>query len=82
MADVAVASCTAGFTLVTSSGTPVPVTTSGGTLVVVLHASLGQLQAGAIIFALGHPGPDGAPSAEAVAAVSQLHLPGARLAAP
>ena len=38
---------TAGFTLVTSGGTRVPVTTSGGTLVVVPHASPGQLQAGA-----------------------------------
>jgi hypothetical protein len=62
----------AGFTVVTSSGTRVPVTTSGGTLVVIPHASLGQLQAGATIFALGHPGPDGTLSARAVAAVSQL----------
>ncbi len=63
---------TAGFTLVTSSGTRVPVTTSGGTLVVVPHASPGQLQAGATIFAVGHAGPDGTLSARAVAAVSQL----------
>ena len=63
---------TAGFTLVTSSGTRVPVTTSGGTLVVVPHASPGQLQAGTTIFALGHAGPDGTLSARAVAAVSQL----------
>ena len=62
---------TAGFTLVTSTGTRVPVTTSGGTLVVIPHASLGQLQAGAVIFALGHAGPDGTLSATAVAAVSQ-----------
>ena len=63
---------TAGFTLVTSSGTRIPVTTSGGTLVVVPHARPGQLQPGAAIFALGHAGPDGTLSARAVAAVSQL----------
>jgi hypothetical protein len=62
----------AGFTLVTSGGTRVPVTTSGGTLVVIPHASPGQLQAGAAIFALGHAGRDGTLSATAVAAVSQL----------
>ena len=63
---------TAGFTLVTSSGTRIPVTTSGSTLVVIPHASLGQLQAGATIFAVGHAGPDGTLSARAVAAVLQL----------
>ena len=47
-------------------------TTSGGTLVVIPHASPGQLQAGATIVAVGHPGPDGTLSARAVAAVSQL----------
>ena len=63
---------TAGFTLVTSSGTRIPVTTSSDTLVVIPHASLGQLQAGDAIFALGHAGPDGTLSATGVAAVSQL----------
>jgi hypothetical protein len=63
---------TAGFTLVTSAGTRVPVTTSGDTLVVVPHASLGQLPAGATIFAVGQAGPDGTLSARAVAAVRQL----------
>lgn len=63
---------TAGFTLVTSTGTRIPVTTSGSTLVVVPHASLGQLQAGAATFALGHAGPDGTLSAQAVATISQL----------
>ena len=63
---------TAGFTLVTASGTRIPVTTTGDTLVVVPHASLGQLQVGASIFALGHAGPDGTLSATGVAAVSQL----------
>jgi hypothetical protein len=63
---------TAGFTLVTSSGNRIPVTTSGGTLVVIPHASPGQLQAGATIVAVGHAGPDGTLSARAVAAVSQL----------
>jgi len=78
----------AGFTLVTSSGTRVPVTTSADTLVVVPHATLGQLRHGATIFALGHAGPDGTLSARAVAAVTQLPpgvppgvhaLPGAHL---
>jgi len=63
---------TAGFTLVTSSGTRIPVTTSGGTLVVIPHASPGQLTAGTATFAIGHAGPDGTLSARAVAAVSQL----------
>jgi hypothetical protein len=63
---------TGGFTLVTSSGTRVPVTTSGGTLVVIPHASPGRLQAGATIFALGHAGPDGTLAGRAVAAITQL----------
>jgi Domain of unknown function (DUF5666) len=62
----------AGFTLVTPSGTRVPVTTSGRTLVVVPHASPGQLQVGATIFAVGDASPDGTLSARALAAVSQL----------
>ena len=62
----------AGFTVLTSSGTRVPVTTSHDTLVVVPHASLGQLQPGATIFALGYAGPDGTLAARALAAVSQL----------
>jgi hypothetical protein len=48
------------------------VTTSGDTLVVVPHASLGQLRHGATIFAIGHAGPDGTLSARAIAAVTQL----------
>ena len=63
---------TAGFTLVTSGGTRIPVTTSGGTLVIVPHARLGQLQDGTTIFALGQAGRDGTLTARAVAAVSQL----------
>jgi hypothetical protein len=63
---------TAGFTLVTSGGGRVRVTTSGGTLVVIPHASPGQLPAGATIFTVGHAGPDGTLSAQAVAAVRQL----------
>ena len=63
---------TAGFTLVTSSGTRIPVTTSGDTLVIVPHASPARLQAGATIFAVGDAGPDGTLSARAVAAVSQF----------
>ena len=61
-----------GFTLVTSTGTRVPVTTSGDTLVVVPHASPGQLPVGVPIFAVGLAGSDGTLSAHAVAAVSQL----------
>jgi len=63
---------TAGFTLVTSSGTLIPVTTSGDTLVVIPHASPSQLQVGATIFALGQAEPDGTLSARAVAGVLQL----------
>ncbi len=63
---------TAGFTLVTSGGTRVRVTTSGDTLVVVPHASLSQLQAGTAIFAVGQAGPDGTLSARGVAAITQL----------
>jgi hypothetical protein len=62
----------AGFTLVTSTGSRVPVTTSGSTLVVVPHASPGQLPVGVPIFAVGRAGPDGTLTAQAVAAVSQL----------
>jgi hypothetical protein len=62
----------AGFTLVTSAGTQIPVALSDGTLVVVLHARPGQLQAGTSIFAVGHAGPDGTLTAQAVAAVSRL----------
>ena len=61
-----------GFTLVTSSGTRIPVTTSGDTLVVIPHASPGQLRAGVTILAVGRAGPGGTLSARAVAAVSQL----------
>jgi predicted anti-sigma-YlaC factor YlaD len=63
---------TTGFTLVTSTGTRVPVATSGSTLVVVPHASPQQLQTGTSIFVLGSAGPNGTLSARAVAAVSQL----------
>jgi len=63
---------TAGFTLVTSTGPRVPVSVSGGTLVVVPHASLEQLPAGIPIFAVGNAGPNGTLSASALTAVSQL----------
>jgi len=66
----------AGFTLVTSAGTRIPVTTSASTLVIVPHASPGQLPAGVTIFAVGTPGPDGTLAAQAVAAVSQLRSGG------
>ena len=62
----------AGFTVVTSDGTRVPVTISADTLVIVPHAGLGQLHTGANIVAIGHAGPHGTLSARAVAAVSPL----------
>lgn len=68
----------AGFTLVTSTGSRIPVTTSGRTLVLVLHASLSQLRAGNTVYAVGYPEPDGTLSAKAVAAVAQSPS-GARL---
>jgi hypothetical protein len=53
----------AGFTVVTSAGTRIPVTTSGSTDVTVTHASLGQLRDGASTMAVGHAGPGGTLSA-------------------
>ena len=70
---------TAGFSLLTSSGARVPVTTSPATLVIVPDATPGQLPAGSPIFAVGNAGPDGTLSATAVAAVTQL--PHGRLSA-
>lgn len=63
---------TVGFTLVTSSGTRIPVTTSASTLVVVPHASPGQLRSGATVVAVGRAGPDGTLTAKGVSAISQL----------
>ena len=63
---------TGGFSLLTSSGARVPVTTSPDTLVIVPDATPGQLPAGSPIFAVGNAEPDGALSATAVAAVTQL----------
>ncbi len=57
---------TAGFTVVTSGGTRVPVTTSGDTRVMVPHASLGQLRAGATTVAVGRAGPRGTLTAAGV----------------
>ena len=54
---------TAGFTVITSGGTRVPVTTSDGTSVTVFHASLGQLQTGGSTVVIGRAGPDGMLSA-------------------
>jgi hypothetical protein len=50
---------TAGFTVVTSSGTRVSVTTSSKTDVELPEASLSQLQVGATTIAVGHVAPDG-----------------------
>jgi hypothetical protein len=54
---------TAGFTVVTSGGTRVPVTTSGSTTVRLSHASLSQLQPGVSTIAAGYVGPGGTLSA-------------------
>jgi anti-sigma factor RsiW len=56
-----------GFTVVTSGGVRVPVTTSGGTAVHVVHASLSQLRPGASTIAAGYVGPGGTLSAIMVA---------------
>jgi predicted anti-sigma-YlaC factor YlaD len=55
-----------GFTVVTSTGTRVPVTTTDATEVTVSNAGVGQLQSGASTIALGHAGPDGTLSGLAV----------------
>jgi hypothetical protein len=63
---------TAGFTVVTSTGTRIPVTISSDTVVTVTNASLGQLPAGATIVAIGYAGPDGTLSARGLMAIRQL----------
>jgi hypothetical protein len=63
----------AGFTIVTPAGARVRVTTSAGTVVTVIHASLDQLPIGASAFAIGHAGSGGTLSAKGVLVVS--HLP-------
>jgi predicted anti-sigma-YlaC factor YlaD len=62
----------AGFTVVTSDGTQVPVTTSSGTAVGLLDASLSRLPAGATILAIGYAGPHGTLSAQGVVGIVQL----------
>jgi hypothetical protein len=53
----------AGFTVITSTGTRVPVATPSDTAVQMPDASLSQLQTGAKTLAVGHAGPDGTLSA-------------------
>jgi hypothetical protein len=53
----------AGFTVVTSAGTRVPVTTSSHTDVTLFHARPGQLQAGGSTIAIGYARPGGTLSA-------------------
>jgi anti-sigma factor RsiW len=60
----------AGFTVVTSGGTRIPVTVTGGTNVVVPDARLGQLQPGITTVALGH-----ARSGQALTAIGVLQQP-------
>jgi hypothetical protein len=68
---------TAGFTVVTSAGTRVPVTTSGRTVVSVLSTSVDQLLAGARTIALGYAQPHGTLSAIVVFQPMRLfHPPG------
>lgn len=55
-----------GFTVVTSSGTHVSVTTSSNTVVNLDQASLSQLLSGAYTVAFGHAGPNGSLSAMGV----------------
>jgi hypothetical protein len=55
-----------GFTVVTSTGAWVPVTTSSATSVTVLPATLDQMRAGVSTIAVGHPGPGRTLSAVAV----------------
>jgi anti-sigma factor RsiW len=55
-----------GFTVVTPSGTRVPVTTSAATAVTVSDASLSQLQPGGSVIAVGYPGSNGTLSGVAV----------------
>jgi hypothetical protein len=57
---------TGGFTVVTSTGTRTPVTTSGRTVVTISSASLSQLRTGARTTAVGYAAPDGTLSAIAV----------------
>ena len=47
-------------------------TTTRDTLVVVPHASLGQLRRGATIYAVGHVGPHGTLSAQAATQIVQF----------
>jgi hypothetical protein len=65
----------AGFTVVESDGTQIPVTTSGDTLVKVRQPTLSELQTGATTIAVGYPGPDHTLSALLIAQTS----PGASL---
>ena len=68
---------TAGFTVVTSAGTRVPVTTSGRTVVSVFSTSVGQLQVGARTVAFGYARPHGTLSAVVVFQPIRLfHPPG------
>lgn len=58
-----------GFTVDTSAGTQIPVTTSGSTLLVVDNASPSELQVGADTIVIGSAEPDGGLSAVAIAQV-------------
>ena len=69
----------AGFTVVTSDKTRVPVITAGDTVVNVDNPSPGQPPVGASAFALGHAGPGGTLLAQAVAVIAQLPQGGPQL---
>jgi hypothetical protein len=67
----------AGFTVVTSAGKRVPVTTSGRTVVSLFSTNVGQLQAGARTLAFGYAQPHGTLSAITVFQPIRLfHPPG------
>ena len=59
----------AGFSVDTSAGAQIPVTTSDTTLIVVNNASVSELQIGADTIVIGYAGPDGSLSAVGMAQV-------------
>jgi hypothetical protein len=61
----------AGFTVVTSAGTRVPVTVSTDTVVSVAHVGPNQLPVGATVLAVGHAEPNGTLQATMAAAIVQ-----------
>ena len=69
----------AGFTVVSTGGTRTAVTTSGETVVNLVNPGLGRLPDGAAAVALGHAGPGGTLSAQAIAVIVQLPAGGPQI---